>query len=499
MQASNPTLIKQVDVARNIFSNVVWNPIMPHAQPKVIIASPNADFRSQIHKILKEMHWPAEEAFGGADALNKIEGKPEIEAVLLDHWLPDLDVADLEHSLRTRYPALDVVLVDMDAPEPSHSNRAAVHSRTEELFWALRKKGAVRVSENAVKIPALAELGRGTQDTESSVTGSGNVKLPALAELGRDTQHTESSVTGSGNVNIPALAELGRGTQNSVEEEVAQCEPLPGMIGSGPKIAQISRLVRLVAPRKTSVLITGETGTGKEVVARALHALSARAERPLVVLNCAAIPEALLESELFGYSRGAFTGAVQPKMGRVQSADGGTLFLDEVGELPLALQAKLLRFLQEGEVQRLGSNEVVKVDCRVVAATNVDLAHPASDKNKPFRQDLYYRLAVFPIELPPLRERGEDILTLASHFLAALCKGDSVPLKTLDTAVKERLLRYAWPGNVRELQHCVERAFILSQNKSILSLEHLPSLISVDVSQSLLKFEQSFSASSAID
>jgi transcriptional regulator with GAF, ATPase, and Fis domain len=254
-----------------------------------------------------------------------------------------------------------------------------------------------------------------------------------------------------------------------------------------------------VAPRKTSVLITGETGTGKEVVARALHELSTRADRPLVVVNCAAIPEALLESELFGYSRGAFTGAVQPKLGRVQSADGGTLFLDEVGELPLALQAKLLRFLQEGEVQRLGSNDVVKVDVRVVAATNVDLAHPASDKNKPFRQDLYYRLAVFPIELPPLRERGEDVLALASHFLAALCKGDSVAPKSLDAAVKERLLRHHWPGNVRELQHCVERAFIMAQDKSILKLEHLPLLISANVSQSVLNFEQSFTVSSAID
>jgi DNA-binding NtrC family response regulator len=455
MQASNSTLNLQLVVARNICSNVRWNPIMSQAYPKVIIASTNADFRSHIHKILKAMHWPAEEAMGGADALNKIEGKPEIEAVLLDHWLPDLDVSDLEHSLRTRYPALDVVLVDMEASEPSHSNRAAVHPRTEELFWALRKKGIARGSEYPKESEA-PELGRGTQDS--------------LEQL-----------------------------LSPAQEDVAQCEPLPGMIGAGKKIAQISRLVRLVAPRKTSVLITGETGTGKEVVARALHSLSTRADRPLVVVNCAAIPEALLESELFGYSRGAFTGAVQPKLGRVQSADGGTLFLDEVGELPLALQAKLLRFLQEGEVQRLGSNETLKVDVRVVAATNVDLAHPASDKQKTFRQDLYYRLAVFPIELPPLRERGEDVLALASHFLSAHCKGDSVSPKWMDAHVKERLLRHDWPGNVRELQHCMERAFILSQDKNVLTLEHLPSPIAGSVSQSILNGGQSFTASSATD
>jgi transcriptional regulator with GAF, ATPase, and Fis domain len=195
-----------------------------------------------------------------------------------------------------------------------------------------------------------------------------------------------------------------------------------------------------------------------------------------------------LESELFGYSRGAFTGAMQPKMGRVQAADGGTLFLDEVGELPAALQAKLLRFLQEGEVQRLGSNEVAKVDVRVVAATNVDLVHASSDRNKPFRQDLYYRLAVFPIALPPLRERAEDVLTLASHFLTTLCNADRVALKHLDAAVQRRLLQHPWPGNVRELQHTIERAFILSQNESVLTLEHLPSLSSSPNSQGILNF-----------
>jgi transcriptional regulator with PAS, ATPase and Fis domain len=254
--------------------------------------------------------------------------------------------------------------------------------------------------------------------------------------------------------------------------------PLPGLIGAHPTMAELARLVRLVAPRRTSVLITGETGTGKEVVARAVHRLSPRANAPFVALNCAAIPEALLESELFGYSRGAFTGAMQSKVGRIQSADGGTLFLDEVGELPIALQAKLLRFLQEREIQRLGSNETIKVDVRIVAATHADLLHSSA---KPFRQDLYYRLAVFPVALPALRERQDDVLLLARHFLADICEKDGVPAKEVAPELCAGLLAYPWPGNVRELQHMIERAFILAEDERVLTLKHLPALDSQNI------------------
>ena len=183
-------------------------------------------------------------------------------------------------------------------------------------------------------------------------------------------------------------------------------EPLPGMLGHSPSLRQVYRLTRLVAPRLTTVLVTGETGTGKELVARAVHALSPRRERPFVVINCAAIPEPLLEAELFGYNRGAFTGAIQSRAGRIQMAHGGTLLLDEVGDLPLSMQAKLLRFLQEGEVQRLGSSDTLHVDARVTAATNADLARLVKEGR--LRDDLYYRLAVFPIEIDPLRSRRED-------------------------------------------------------------------------------------------
>jgi transcriptional regulator with GAF, ATPase, and Fis domain len=245
---------------------------------------------------------------------------------------------------------------------------------------------------------------------------------------------------------------------------------LPGMLGSSRAIQQLYRLARMVAPRDTAVLITGETGTGKELVAEAIHKLSPRADHPFVVVNCAAIPEALFEAELFGYSRGAFTGAVQSRLGRIHVAQGGTLFLDEIGELPLSMQAKLLRFLQNGEVQRLGSSEVYRVDVRVVCATNLHLLDHV--RAKQFRQDLYYRLAIFPLSIPPLRERAEDVAALSAHFLAHFSSDNSVPCKYLSPSALELLQSAKWEGNVRELQHALERAFILAGNESTLSVEH---------------------------
>jgi DNA-binding NtrC family response regulator len=247
-------------------------------------------------------------------------------------------------------------------------------------------------------------------------------------------------------------------------------DPLPGVAGKARAMRQVYQLARLVAPRDTTVLITGETGTGKEVVARAIHQIGSRAQNPFVVVNCAAIPESLLEAELFGHARGAFTGAVQARIGRIHVAHGGTLFLDEIGDLPLGMQAKLLRFLQDGEVQRLGSSEVFRVDVRVICATNVKLLDYV--KQKLFRQDLYYRIAVFPIELPPLRERPEDLGLLAERFLAGFCIDAGVPLKKLSAASTAFLRQAQWPGNVRELQHAVERAFILAGDEAQLHVEH---------------------------
>jgi transcriptional regulator with GAF, ATPase, and Fis domain len=247
-------------------------------------------------------------------------------------------------------------------------------------------------------------------------------------------------------------------------------EALPGMIGSSRAMQQVYALVRMVASRDTTVLVTGETGTGKELVAEATHQLSRRSRHPFVVVNCAAIPEALLEAELFGHARGAFTGAVQSRLGRIHVAQGGTLFLDEVGELPLSMQAKLLRFLQNGEVQRLGSPDVYRVDVRVVCATNVRLLELV--QRKEFRLDLYYRLAIFPIVVPPLRERPEDVCSLAEHFLAKLALEAGVSLKYLTAPALALLQKAVWAGNVRELQHALERAFILAGNDLKLAVEH---------------------------
>jgi transcriptional regulator with GAF, ATPase, and Fis domain len=217
------------------------------------------------------------------------------------------------------------------------------------------------------------------------------------------------------------------------------------------------------------VLIEGETGAGKEVVAKALHRLSDRAGKPFVVLNCAAIPETLLEAELFGHTRGAFTGAVQSRTGRIEAAHGGTLFLDEIGEMPLALQAKMLRFLECGELQRVGDNEMTRVDVRIVAATHQPLEQRSAEGT--FRLDLYHRLAVFPIEVPPLRERVEDMELLAEHVLAKL--GERMPRKRLGQKAMVKLKEYAWPGNVRELMHVLERAAILAGERMEISAEEI--------------------------
>ena len=356
------------------------------------------------------------EACGGADALAKL-AEEDFQTLLLDSNLADLDSQELLITVESRHPCVDVILMDSLARPIAFSIWTSRHPGTQHVFRELKDR------EHLLQIPSVRE-------DETFMPSQGGTPLWV-------SEHERA---------------------------------LPGLIGFAPQMLSVARKVRLVAPRDTNVLITGETGTGKEIVARAVHQMSDRSSQPFVVLNCAAIPETLLESELFGFTRGAFTGASQSRTGSLQAADGGTLFLDEIGELPSSMQVKLLRFLQDGEVRRLGGLDVVRVDARVVAATNADLG--SRIRNHTFRSDLYFRLAVFPIEMPPLRDRKQDLLPLVSYFLDKYCDA-SQGLKHLSRASWHALEAYEWPGNVRELQHVLERAVILAENEALIQPEHL--------------------------
>jgi transcriptional regulator with GAF, ATPase, and Fis domain len=242
-------------------------------------------------------------------------------------------------------------------------------------------------------------------------------------------------------------------------DEIRAEQNFGDIIGGSPGLRKVMHQVQLVAPTDATVLVTGESGTGKELIARAIHQQSARSDRALVTLNCSAIPEGLFESEFFGHVKGSFTGALKDKPGRFELADGGTLFLDEIGEVPLAMQVKLLRVLQEQELERVGDTRTRKVTVRIIAATNRDLKKEVDEGR--FRQDLFYRLSVFPIEVPPLRERPEDIAPLAAHFIRQSTRRMNRPQPQINKTAFDQLATYRWPGNVRELQNTVERAIIL--------------------------------------
>jgi DNA-binding NtrC family response regulator len=245
---------------------------------------------------------------------------------------------------------------------------------------------------------------------------------------------------------------------------VREAPPGGALIGASRSMRAVSSTIGMIANRRCNVLIEGETGTGKEVVAREIHRSGNRARGPWVGVNCGAIPESLLEAELFGHVRGAFTGAVHARAGKFEAASHGTIFLDEIGEMPFSVQAKLLRVLQEKEIERLGSNERIRLDVRVIAATNVNLGDKVREGL--FREDLYYRLNVFQIRLPPLRERPVDIPVLAQHFIAKICANENLPPKTLDASALDRLLEHSWPGNARELENVMETAIVLSSAHS---------------------------------
>jgi DNA-binding NtrC family response regulator len=250
-----------------------------------------------------------------------------------------------------------------------------------------------------------------------------------------------------------------------LKEELAERRGAPRIIGEDGKLRQVSQQLHRAAATDATVLLEGESGTGKELFARALHALSPRADGPFVAINCAAIPETLLETELFGHEKGAFTGAATRKPGKFELAHRGTLFLDEIGDLPLSLQAKILRAIEEKRFERVGGTASLQVDVRVVAATNRNLK--AAVAARQYREDLYFRLSVFPITIPPLRERPDDIPMLARHFVDRFCRDLNKRSLVLAPSAVEQLVQYRWPGNVRELQNCIERAVILTDGDTI--------------------------------
>lgn len=384
-------------------------------QLSTIVVSPDGLYRKRILRQLASRNCFAEEAGGGAEALALIE-EGDCQTLMLDQFLPDLDAEELIAMIRARHPQIEIVVLNSQGEKEAVGGVPSLCLSASEQFRALQNSREARIPTD----------------------------LPY-------PHH-------------PSVARPSR-----LRDDV---EPLPGMTGCSPSLRRIYRLARLVAPRQTTVLLTGETGTGKELVARAVHTLSPRRAQPFVVINCAAIPETLLEAELFGYNRGAFTGAFQSRAGRIQMAQGGTVLLDEVGDLPFSMQAKFLRFLQEGEVQRLGSGDPLRVDTRVIAATNASLLQLVKERR--FRDDLYYRLAVFPIEIDPLRRRREDIVPLSEGFLDLFSREAQMAAKIFSPRARHALEEYSWPGNVRELRQIVERAFILAEEQREILPEHFP-------------------------
>jgi transcriptional regulator with GAF, ATPase, and Fis domain len=372
----------------------------------VLVVSPNDELRQELRGKLGLPLWNLLQATSGATALEVLREHGDEDAILLlDPKLPDLEPVEFDGLVRDRFPNVQVLMLNSQTGQLLVGSASPTTEST-QLVEAINRGGAVRTS----------------------------------AFLVRDVE---------------------------VQPDTAQDKiRLTSMIGDSEPMQRTYRAIRMVAVRDTTVLITGESGTGKDLAAQEIHLLSPRKKQPLVVVNCAAIPETLLEAELFGYTKGSFTGAVQSRIGRIHAAHGGTLFLDEIGDMPLSLQSKILRFLEQGEVQRLGGNDNLKVDVRVIAATNADLAKLVAEQR--FREDLYYRLAVFPIHLPALRDRIGDLEELARAFVV---KYD--PRLRLTNEALDVLERHSWKGNVRELRNAVERACIFAEAAREIKAEHI--------------------------
>ena len=375
----------------------------------VLVVEDNDLERQITTEILREEGFAVEEAAGGKRALELLT-LGSFDVVLTDLVMPGMSGEELLAIIRPKYPATQVVMV-------------TAH-------------GTIDSAVKAMKAGAFYYLTKPT-DRETLVMTA--LKAAELANLQEENLLLRSRLEGK-----------------------LQIE---GIIGQDPAIEEVIKIVRKVAPSNSTVLIQGESGTGKEIIARSIHKLSPRASRPFIAINCSAIPENLIENELFGHERGAFTGATERKIGLIEAADKSTLFLDEIADLAISLQAKLLRVLQEKEVRRVGGNESFHVDMRLVAATNRNLAEEVAEQH--FREDLYYRVNVVTITLPPLRSRRSDIPVLANHFLARFSPMSGGRVKEVSRETMEVLLDYSWPGNIRQLESAIERAVLLCDGDAI--------------------------------
>jgi len=388
------------------------------AKARVLVVDDDAAMGDMLREALEDAGYDVEVAGGGRSAVARVR-QGGVDLVVSDVKMPDLDGLDL--------------LREIKAVEPSP------HVITITAF------GSIDTAIRAVKLGAFDYITKPFEVDQ------------LLLSVGK------------------ALSERAlRSEVARLRDEVERSYGFDNIIGRAPAMQEIFGMVRRLAGSSASVLVTGDSGTGKELIARSLHFTSPRRHRPFVPINCAAIPDALLESELFGYKRGAFTDARADKAGIFVEAEGGTIFLDEIAELSPALQAKLLRVLQDREIRPLGSSRPEKIDVRVIAATNRDL-DPRLRQGS-FREDLYYRLNVIHMHLPPLRERSEDILALADHFLAAATARTGKPVRELSAPVKKALLGYHWPGNVRELENVIERAVALAEG-DVIGMDDLPGSI----------------------
>ncbi len=380
------------------------------SQPgRILIVDDEVNARSALAELLREEGYSVETAADGFKALPK-----------LDDFAPDVIVTDL------KMPGLDGLGL----------MRKALEKDVDRAVIVMTAFGAVET--------AVAAMRAGAADYLSKPINFDELLLVVERALERRRLRLEAG---------------------HLRQRLTERHRIPSIIGSSPAMQAVFDTVLQVAPSRASVLISGESGTGKELVAAALHEHSTRAGGPFIKLHCAALTETLLESELFGHERGAFTGAVARRDGRFQQADGGTIFLDEIGEISLAVQIKLLRFLQEHEFERVGGNQTIKVDVRIVAATNRNLRERIQQGL--FREDLYYRLNVIALEIPPLRQRASDIGLLAHHFLTKFAQENGKTISSLSEAAMEKLLRYPWPGNVRELENAIERAVITCRGDSL--------------------------------